>query len=434
MNDAARGEPLAILGAVRTPFLRAGSRLRRATAGDLARACVVELLARAEVDPGAIDEVILGCAGQPPDAQNVGRVVALRAGLPVSTPAVTVHRNCASGMEALSQADLRLKAGHGRLFLVGGVEVMSRGLVLFRDSAVDWLSRLSRARTVSAKARTALAFRPGMLKPRIGLIEALTDPFSGLIMGKTAEVLAREFGISRERQDRYALESHRRAEQARREGILAEEIAPVMALPHVRELVDQDDGIREGLSEEKLAALKPYFDPRHGSVTVGNSCQLTDGGAAFLVGSAARGRELGLEPLGFVRRWAYAGLDPERMGLGPVYATSRLLERGGGSLEDYERIELNEAFAVQVLACLEAAGSREFCERELGRDRPLGSFDEGRLNVHGGAIALGHPVGATGLRLVLTLLKELRRQGMRRGLATLCVGGGQGAAFEVEAA
>jgi acetyl-CoA C-acetyltransferase/acetyl-CoA acyltransferase len=423
-----------VLGGVRTPFLRAGGGFRRAGAADLARAALVETIARTEVDPGRIDEVILGCAGQPHDAQNVARVAALRAGIPESVPAATVHRNCASGMEAITEALLRVRAGEGSLFLVGGVESMSRAPLLFRERATEWFAALARAKGPLAHVRTLLRWRPSFLAPVVALREGLTDPVSGLLMGETAELLARDFKISRDEQDEYALESYRRAEAAIESGRLSAEVAPAIALDAESGAVTKDDGPRAGLTLEKLAKLPPYFDRRNGTVTVGNSCQITDGAVALLVASEERTSELGVAPLGFVSDFAYAGLDPARMGLGPVFATSRLLERTKLALEDFALVELNEAFAAQVIACERAFASDDFARAKLGRERALGKLDRARLNPNGGAIALGHPVAATGARLVLTALLELRRRKEKRALATLCVGGGQGAALALEAA
>jgi acetyl-CoA C-acetyltransferase/acetyl-CoA acyltransferase len=430
----AQVERLAIVGGVRTPFLRAGSGFRRTPAVELARAAMVETVARLGVDPGSFDEVIVGCAGQPFDAQNLARVAALRAGVPERVPAHTVHRNCASGMEAITEALLRVRAGAGSLFLVGGVEAMSRAPLVFGDSATEWFAGLARAKGVGARLKRMAGFRPRFLKPRIALLDALRDPVSGQLMGETGETLAREFAISREEQDAFALQSHQLAERANQAGRFAAEIAPIAGLDAEGTVVDRDNGPRPGLTREQLAKLPPYFDRRFGTVTVGNSCQLTDGAVALVVASESRAKELGRPILGFVNDFAYAGLDPARMGLGPVYATSKLLERTQQRLDDFALVELNEAFAAQVLACLRAFESPEFAKEKLGRAAPLGRIDPARLNVNGGAIALGHPVGATGARLVLTALLELARRKERHALATLCVGGGMGAALALEAA
>jgi len=425
------GRPVAILGGLRTPWVKAGTDLAKVHASELARIPAEEILLRLRVPPEAIDEVIFGNVGQPADSANVSRVVALRLGLPVSVPAFTVHRNCASGMEAISQAFDKIRFGLADVVLAGGTESMSNLPVLFGPAYTEKLSRLARSKTGLQKARAAAAFRPGDLKPVIALEEGLTDPVCGLNMGETAETLARELGISREEQDRFALESHRRAVQATEEGRLAEEIAPVLAPPDYHP-VTQDIGPRKNQTLEALAKLKPYFDRDFGTVTVGNSCPITDGGCALVVASEEKARELGIEPLGWISSYAYRGCAPERMGLGPAYASPAALDAAGIRLSDVDLIEINEAFAAQVLANVMLFESPAFARAELGRAEPVGKLDLERTNVNGGAIALGHPVGASGARLVLTLLLEMRRRGARRGLATLCVGGGQGAAMVVE--
>jgi acetyl-CoA acetyltransferase family protein len=418
-----------ILGGVRTPFARAGTALRQLSAVELGRLAVGELLARHELDPARLDEVILGNCAQPAEAANVARVTALRAGIPARVPGLTVHRNCASGMEAVGLAAERIQLGRAQLVLAGGAESMSQLPFLFPPGFGAWLGGVNRAKRPLERLRAALRFRPALLRPRSALIEALHDPVCGLGMGETAELLAREFDLGRELQDGFALLSHQRAVAARDR--LREEIVPVFP-PPACELVRDDLGPREGQTLEQLARLRPCFDRSDGTVTVGNACPVTDGAVALLVGGEEAARDWPVPPLGRVRAWAVAGLEPRRMGLGPVHAIARVLDQTGLALEEFELFELNEAFAVQVLACLEAVRSARFARAELGRDRALGEIPLDRLNVNGGAIALGHPVGASGARLLLTLLLEMRRRGAKRGLAALCVGGGQGAAFVLE--
>jgi len=421
--------PVWILGGVRTPFARAGTVLRHTPVHELGRVAVAELLARHELEAARLDEVILGNCAQPAEAANVARVTALRAGIPERVPGATVHRNCASGMEAVAAASDRIQAGRARLVLAGGMESMSRIPLLFPFEYGEWLTGLARARGPLARAAAALRFRPRMLAPRLALAEALTDPVCGLNMGETAEVLAREFHIGRERQDEFALASHQRAVAARER--LREEIVPAFPAPAF-EMLRDDTGPRENQTLEQLGRLEPFFDRRHGTVTVGNACPVTDGAVALLVADEEMARGWPVPPLGRIRAFAFAGLAPRRMGLGPVLAAARALELADLALDDIELFEINEAFAAQVLACLEAARSGSFARAELDRDRPLGEIPHERLNVNGGAIALGHPVGASGARLLLTLLLEMRRRGAKRGLAALCVGGGQGAAFVLE--
>jgi len=418
-----------ILGGVRTPFAKAGTAFARVPVYELGRVAIAELLARHELDPGRLDEVILGNCAQPAEAANVARVTALRAGIPARVPGFTVHRNCASGMESVADAAYRIGCGAAQLVLAGGMESMSQIPLQYPYEYGVWLEGLSRAKTAAQRLAAMARFRPALLKPRISIMEGLTDLTCGLNMGQTAEVLSREFRITRERQDAFALESHRRTVAARER--LREEIVPVFAAPSF-EMVQDDVGPRDGQTIEALAKLKPFFDRRNGTVTVGNSCPVTDGAVALLVGGEEAAKSWPAPPLGRLRSFAFAGLDPRRMGLGPVFAMTLALKRAGLRLDQMELIEINEAFAAQVLACIEAAKSPAFGRAELGLEGALGEIPAEKLNVNGGAIALGHPVGASGARLLLTLLLEMRRRGLARGVAALCVGGGQGAAFVVE--
>ncbi len=421
-----------VVAGVRTPFAKVGTLLGRTSAVELGRIVVREAIERAEIDPAAVDEVIVGNVAGPPDAANVARVVALLAKVPESVPAYTVNRNCASGIESVVDGALRIRAGEADLVVAASVESMSRIPLLVSDEATQIWTRLGRARGLLDRVATMARFRPRHFRPVIGLLLGLTDPVSGLNMGETAELLAREFRLDRETQDAFALRSHQRASAAWTEGRMDAEVVPVPLGPRYESAVERDNGIRESQTMEALARLKPVFDRRHGTVTAGNSSQITDGAAALVLASARRARELGLAVLGRIRSWAFAGCDPARMGLGPVLATPIALRRAGGlGIDHLDLVEINEAFAAQVLACLHAFESRTFSERHLGGPA-LGAPDPERLNVNGGAIALGHPVGATGGRLVLTLLLELARRSASLGLATLCVGGGQGAAVVVE--
>ena len=421
--------PVWILAGARTPFAKAGGVFRRMPVYELGRVATAELLAAQELDPARLDEVILGNCGNPSEAANVARITALMAGVPEPVPAVSVHRNCASGMEAVADAAYRIQAGAAKLVLAGGLESMSQMPLLYTAEYGSWLEGLMRAKTPVEKLGALTRFRPRMLQPRIALVEGLTDRVCGLNMGQTAEVLAREFRIGRTRQDEFALTSHQRAVAARER--LREETVPVFPAPGY-EMVRDDVGPRDGQTLEALGKLKPYFDRRNGTVTVGNACQVTDGAVALLIADQATAERWPSPPLGRIRSFAFAGLSPRRMGLGPVFAAARALQTAGLELADCELFEINEAFAAQVLACVEAAKSDAFARAELGRERALGEIPHERLNVNGGAIALGHPVGASGARLLLTLLMEMRRRRLTRGLASLCVGGGQGAAFVLE--
>jgi acetyl-CoA acetyltransferase family protein len=417
---------IAIVEGVRTPFAKAFGALAGVTAQELGRVAVVDLLRRAAIRPESVDQVVFGNVAPPADAANIARVIALNAGIPRDRIAHTVQRNCASGMEAITTAAQIIQLGEAKSVIAGGTESMSRIPLIYNPEATELYMQLGRAKTFWQRMRTLLSFRPRHFHPVAAVQQGLTDPVSGLIMGATAEVLARDFQISREEQDRYALESHRRASDAQKRGVLAEEI---VAVPPVTE----DVGPRKDQTLQALAKLKPIFQ-KDGTVTVGNSCMITDGAAALLVMNGEAARAEGRRPLGYVRGYAYAGLEPERMGLGPVFATAKLLDRIGWKMADFELIELNEAFAAVPLANERAFASDQFARERLGRSTALGTLDPARMNVNGGAIALGHPVGVSGTRIVLTLLKELRRRGLRRGLATLCVGGGQGGAVAVETA
>ena len=421
---------LVIVDGVRTPFCKMGTDLARMGADELGRIATNALLTRTGLDPALIDEVIFGCVGQPAEAANVARVIALRAGIPEHVPAITVHRNCASGCEAITQAYEKMVSGRGSIFLVGGTESMSQIPLFFKYSTAEKFGKLARAKSLGQRLRAMAAFRPSDFQPRIGLQLGLTDPVCGLNMGETAELLAREHGITRSLQDAFAVESHARALAAKEK--LAEEICPVYVGGKAAKAVVADNGPRTDQTPEVLAKLKPVFDRRTGTVTAGNASQITDGAVALLVMSEAKAVELGYKPLGALTGYAYAGCDPARMGLGPVYAISKAEEKLGLGVDHADIVEINEAFAAQVLAVLKCLRSEEFARNALRRPHFLGKLPKDRVNVNGGSIALGHPVGATGARLVLTSLKELQRRDAKRGLVSLCVGGGQGAALWLE--
>ncbi len=423
-----------VAGGIRTPFTKAGTALAGVSAVELARVAVRELVERIGIEPGVVDHVILGNAAPPSDAPNIARVAALEAGIPQDVPAFSVQRNCASGFQSLTDAYNQIVLRQADVVIAGGVESMSSVPLQFPEAFADVMQDLQRARSMPAKVAAATQFRPAHLKPVVALAEGLTDPVCGLNMGETAEVLAREFHLSRRAQDEYALRSHQRAAAAWEEGRFADEVTPVFVPPDYRDVVAEDVGYRAQQSLEALARLKPVFDPRNGTVTAGNSSMITDGAAALLLVAEDRARSLGLEPLGRLASFAYAGLDPRRMGLGPSLASPMALDRAGVGLGDMGLVELNEAFAAVVLANQEAFASRAWAERMLGRGQPVGVLRDEILNVNGGAIALGHPIAASGSRLALTLLLEMRRRDVAWGLATLCVGGGQGGAIVFERA
>jgi acetyl-CoA acyltransferase len=418
-----------VVDGLRTPYSRAGTELKHVDAAALGRVVIVELLARTGFDAAALDEVIVGNIAQPPDAVNVARVAALRAGVPERIPAYTVNRLCGSGLQSIVDAHHRIAAGEAEAIVAGGVESMSNIPLLFSRESQEVFGGLYSARDLSGRVAAASRLRPRHFKPEIGLQMGLTDAVCGLNMGETAEVLAKEHGISREEQDAFALRSHQRVTMARAK--LAEEIVPVPIPPKFEDAATKDNGVRESQTMEALAKLKPYFDRRFGTVTAGNSSQITDGGAAVLLMSASAARSRGYAPLGRIRGYAFCALEPERMGLGPAVAVPLALKRAGVEWKDVGLVEINEAFAAQVLACARVFPSAAW-HAKYGTGGPIGEIDWEKTNVNGGAIALGHPVGSSANRLVTTLLKEMKRRGTGLGVATMCIGGGQGGAVVVE--
>jgi acetyl-CoA C-acetyltransferase len=422
--------PLYIIDGARTPFLKARNRPGPFAASDLATDAGRALLLRQPFAPTDIDEVILGCAAPSVDEVNIGRVVALRMGCGHKVPGWTVMRNCASGMQALDSAMDSLRAGRSNLVLAGGVDALSRAPLLFSDAMVAWLADWYAAKTFGRRAAVLAKFRLRNLAPVIGLMKGLTDPNVGLMMGQTAENLAFRFGISRREMDAFAARSHQRLLAAQRAGRFAREVVPLF--DRAGNVYPADDGVREDSTPENLAKLRPFFDRKYGNVTAGNSSQVTDGAAWLVLASEEAVQRFGLKPRGRIVDSQWAALDPAQMGLGPVYAATPLLQRNRLALADVDAWEINEAFAAQVLACLRAWQDDTFCRDELGLPGALGVLDEDRLNVDGGAIALGHPVGASGARIVLHVLDVLERTGGRRGVASICIGGGQGGAMLVE--
>ena len=429
-------KPIYVVDGARTPFLKSKNRPGPFSASDLATQGGRALLMRQPFAPRELDEVILGCAAPSVDEVNIGRVAALRMGCGEKVPAWTVMRNCASGMQAVDSAMTNIVAGRASLVLAGGVDALSRAPLLYGDKMVLWFSDMAAARTTGQRlalfARLPVA---NLLKPIIGIMKGLTDPMVGLLMGQTAENLAHRFGITRGQMDAFSVRSHRRVAEAQQKGWLAPGGGEVEALYDANgKVYALDDGVRSDASMESLAKLKPFFDRKYGNVTPGNSSQITDGAAWLLLASEEALRRYDLAPLGRIVDSQWAGLDPAQMGLGPVHAATPILKRHGLGLNELDYWEINEAFAAQVLGCLAAWQDEKYCREELGLEGALGQMDEERLNVDGGAIALGHPVGASGTRIVLHLLKTLKRTGKKRGIASICIGGGLGGAMLVEAA
>ena len=415
-----------VVDGARTPFLKARGRPGPFSASDLAVAAGRSLLARQPIDPQELDEVILGCAMPSPDEPNIGRIVALRLGCGNLVPGFTVMRNCASAMQALDTAARNIWLGRANLVLAGGTESMSRAPVLFNEDMVNWLADLARAKAPLDKALHLTRLRPKHFAPVIALIKGLTDPVVGLNMGQTCELIAHRFGIERKEMDRFAARSHQRLAAAFDEGRMDEVVALYDPSGRAHE---EDDGMRRDSTPEKLATLKPFFDRKVGQVTAGNSSQITDGAAVLLLASETAVKKHKLEVLGVIEDCEWAALDPAEMGLGPAHASAPLLQRHGLTLDDIDYWEINEAFAGQVLACIAALDDADYCKTHLGLDAPVGRIEDDKLNLDGGAIATGHPVGASGARIVLHALKVLERKGGGTAVATLCIGGGQGGAM-----
>ncbi len=424
------GRPVYIVDGSRTPFLRAAGRPNAFSASDLAVAASRPLIARQPFEPMDIDEVVLGCAMPSPDEANIGRILALRLGCGHQVPGYTVMRNCASAMQALDSAAKDISLGRANLVLAGGTEAMSRAPLIYNETAVNWFADSARARSPVAKAR-AMSKLPlkAFLNPVISLIRGLNDSTINVNMGQTCEIVAHRFNISRAEMDKYAVRSHLRLAAAFDEGRM-DEVESIYSAQG--DVFSEDTGLRRDSSEEKLARLRPVFDRKSGLVTPGNSSQITDGAAMLLLASEDAVREHNLRPMGVLVDTQWAALDPAEMGLGPVHASTPLLKRHGLSLDQIDVFEINEAFAGQVLGCIKAWESDDYCRDQLGLDGALGSIDPERLNIDGGAVSIGHPVGASGSRIVLHALKSLEQRGEKRALASLCIGGGQGGAMLVE--
>ncbi len=422
--------PVYLVDGARTPFLKARGKPGPFTPVDLAVQCGRPLLMRLPIPRDAYDQVILGCVNVIPSEMNPARVAALRLGMGEAMPAFTVQINCGSGMQSIDTAYKYIREGSADLILAGGTEALSHAPMVLRRGAVDWLAGLNKSSSPQDYARQVTEFSPSAFKPQISLEQGLTDPVVGLSMGQTAELLAKHFNISREAADEYAVSSHHRLARAAEEGWLDDEIVP--SVTSDGQLHRRDDGVRPDTSVEALAKLKPAFEPPYGKVTPGNSSQVTDGASWMVLASEEAVNRYGLEPRAVLIDSEWSALDPEIMGLGPVLSSTAILQRHQLGLNDIDLWELNEAFAAQVLACTAAWNDPEFLKVALGLDKPMGQLDADRLNIDGGAIAIGHPVGTSGNRLVLHLMNVLRRKGLKRGIATECIGGGQSGAMLIE--
>lgn len=423
------GQRVAIIAGVRTPFARAGTVLKSVSAIDLGKACVAELIQRTNLDGREVDSLVFGTVVPSVLAPNIAREVSLLPMLPKGVQAVTVSRACASANQAITDAADQIALGHAAVIIAGGAESLSNVPILHSRGFSDALVAASRAKSIGGRVKAISRIRPKDLVP---ITPAIAEPSTGETMGQSAEKMAKLNGISRDEQDQFALRSHRLASAGTKDGRLTAEIAPAYVPPKYDVVLTSDNGIRDDTSIEQLAALKPVFDKRYGSVTAGNSSPLTDGGAAVLLMSEEKARALGYSPLGFIRSYAYAALDPgEQLLQAPVLAAPVALKRAGLTLRDIDLVEMHEAFAAQVLSNLRGFESKVWAER-AGFSAPVGAVDRARLNVMGGSISIGHPFGATGARITTTLLNELARRGGQFGLMTVCAAGGMGFAMVVE--
>lgn len=425
------GRRVAIVAGVRTPFARSGTVFRDVPAVTLARHAARELLYRTEIDPRAVDEVIVGQVVPSVLVPNVAREVSLLPQFPRTIPAYSLNRACASAAQAITNAADQIRLGHADVVLAGGVESLSDIPILHSRRMSRVLVEASKARSLGQRAALVARVRPRDLVP---VSPAIAEPSTGESMGQSAEKMAKEHGIGREAQDRLALQSHERAAAATSDGRLTAEIVPWFGGAGMDEPVTSDNGIRTDSSLEQLAKLRPVFDRTYGSVTAGNSSPLTDGAAMVLLMAEEVAAALGYRPLAFLRSYAVAAVDPAwQLLMGPAYAVPKALARAGLGWDDLDLVEIHEAFAAQVLANVEAWRSPAWAER-LGLEAPVGEVDWSRTNVMGGSIAIGHPFGATGARLVTSLANEMRRRGAEFGLVSICAQGGMGHALVLEAA
>jgi acetyl-CoA acyltransferase len=424
------GRRVAIVEGCRTPFAKSGTVFRDLSAVELGKVSVRELIARTHLDPREIDHVVYGTVVQSVQEPNIAREVTLGSGIPPSVPAFTVARACASSNQAITSGAEHILIGHADVVVAGGAESLTDIPVLFSPEMRNALVRASKARTLGERIGAFRAIRPKHLAP---ISPAIAEPTTGLTMGESAERMAQENGISREAQDRWALRSHQLAAAATADGRLTREIAPVFVPPQYEEVVTEDNGVRADTSLEKLSQLKPVFDRKYGTITAGNASPLTDGASAVLLMSEEKAKALGYEPLGYIRSYAYASLAPsDQLLQGPVYAAPVALERAGLSMQDIDLLEVHEAFAAQVLSNLQWWDSDTIARERLGRDKAIGVPPEDRINVMGGSIAIGHPFGATGGRVTITLLNELKRRGGQFGMVSVCAAGAMGFVMIVE--
>ncbi len=429
VNKNSYSRPVFIVDGSRTPFLKARGKPGPFKHADLGIFAARPVLQRMPFSPEEFDEVIMGSTMPGPDEANIARIIALRLGCGDRVPAFTVQRNCASGMQALDSAALNIASGRSNLVLAGGIEAMSQAPLLLHPKMVTWLATWWGAKSFSAKFKALKSFRPGLLAPVIAILKGLTDPVAGMNMGQTAELIAYRFNINREMMDQFAMESHLKLHQAQQAGALSEVEAIFDARGKVYEI---DDGVRPDTTLEKLAKLRPAFDKPYGLVTPGNSAQITDGAAVLVLASETAVKQYDLPVMARIVATEWAALSPTEMGLGPAHAIAPLLESNKLKPASIDYWEINEAFAAQVLAVVAALKDSDYCKNHLGLKAPVGGIPLDKLNIHGGGVSIGHPVGASGARIVLHLANVLQAHNAKRGIASLCIGGGQGGAMLIE--
>jgi len=428
-NGTPPGRRAAVVAGLRTPFLKSGGDFKSLPAYELGAILVNELIARSGIAPEEFDTVIFGQVIPSPTVTLIGREIVLRTALPRSVQAHTVARACATSIQATSDAADQIALGHSDVAIAGGAESLSDAPIFASRRLAQALVDASRAKGVLGKAR---AFSGLSVKDLAPVPPALTEPTTGLTMGESAERMAQANGIARQAQDELSYQSHRRAAAAWSSGKFAQEVMSVAVPPKYQRVAGRDNIVREDTTLEALAQLKPVFDRKYGTVTAGNSSPLTDGAAALVLVAEEKARAMGLKPLGYVRSYAYAALDPkEQLLQGPAFAAPVALDRAGLTLRDMDLVDMHEAFAVQVLSNLQWFASKSFAER-IGRKEPIGEVDPAKLNVNGGSIALGHPFAATGARMIHQTLRELSRRKGAHALVTVCAAGAIGAAMVLD--
>jgi acetyl-CoA acyltransferase len=426
----AQANRVAVIRGIRTPFAKSGTHYGRLTALELGKLVVAELVERTGIDPNQVQELVFGNVIPSVKAPNIAREIVLGTGLPRRIPGYTVGMACASSNQAITAASDMIYRGYADTVIAGGAESLSDIPILFSKNFSEALVSASKQKSVGGKLGAFRKIRPKDLAPDA---PALAESTTGLTMGESAEKMAKENGISREAQDQFALQSHLRAAEATAGGRFKDEVMTVVVPPKFEEVVETDNLIRADTSLDSLAKLRPVFDRKYGTITAGNASPLTDGAAAVLLMSEEKAKAEGYKPIGYIRSYAYAATDPsDQLLQGPVFALPVALERAGVKLADIGVIEMHEAFAAQVLSNIQWIGSKKIAEKKLGRSEPVGEIDPVRINRTGGSIALGHPFGATGSRIVTTVCNELQRTGEQYGLVTVCAAGGMGVAMVLE--